>query len=483
LSCQFEESFVESRAIAEPGSSESAAWPDGDTQTAPCESSARGPSGTGLLGSGRFVLTLLVLGFVLQVGFFLLIRRHATADLLEVDEHEYWGIATDLMEGGLARFPVSRTLGFPLLIALIRSLVGDDYARVQFVLTSLLVLLGPLVYWLSRRAIGSERAARVAALGVLCWPVFLRLGVTLFSDPITLMLFALYLNVFHSAWHSRSLTGMLPGRWSLAGAILGICIHFRPMYLIYSPIAFALALWDTQSLRRGLQSAVLLTLGCLLVVLPWSTYLSLREGRFLLLCTNDGATLSGGLNPALAEMKGYEVHYTPEGRPFWWGPGGWIPPTHSGLITSEESLTLAPIEANALLLKRTKEWISTHPREVAYLTVMKLLYMWGIHPFWWSMYSFPSALLKTVTGNCAILAVLTASFVAVIRLRRHLRALAIFWSLPLFVTLVACLSLGNWRYRMPGDLGLIVLASTLLAYSEINAYLTRNNPNPQTVAE
>ena len=98
------------------------------------------------------------------------------------------------------------------------------------------------------------------------------------------------------------------------------------MYLIYSPVAFALAVWDRESLRRGLKSAFLLTLGCLCVVLPWTAYLSSREGHFVLLCTNDGTTLSGGLNPTLAAMEGYEVPLHPRGPPILVGPWKLDPP-------------------------------------------------------------------------------------------------------------------------------------------------------------
>ena len=140
------------------------------------------------------------------------------------------------------------------------------------------------------------------------------------------------------------------------------------------------------------------------------------------------------------------------------------PPQTTGYLTPEELATLPEIEVNRLLKERTKTWVLSHPREVAYLSVMKLAYMWGIYPFWWSMYSFWSALFKTLTGNCAILLLLIASAGSLVRFRHHLRELSIFWTLPIFVTFVALVSLGNWRYRMPGDLGLIALAAALLAH-------------------
>jgi hypothetical protein len=47
--------------------------------------------------------------------------------------------------------------------------------------------------------------------------------------------------------------------------------------------------------------------------------------------------------------------------------------------------------------------------------------------------------------------------------RRAWQELALFWSLPLFVSAVSLISWGSWRFRMAGDLGLIVLAALLPA--------------------
>jgi hypothetical protein len=40
------------------------------------------------------------------------------------------------------------------------------------------------------------------------------------------------------------------------------------------------------------------------------------------------------------------------------------------------------------------------------------------------------------------------------------------WQLLIFCSLVACASWGSWRFRMLGDLGLIVLAATLALHAQ-----------------
>jgi hypothetical protein len=95
-----------------------------------------------------------------------------------------------------------------------------------------------------------------------------------------------------------------------------------------------------------------------------------------------------------------------------------------------------------------------HPGDVAYLTMRKLLYMWGIYPFW-------NGVSQTMFGNCPLIPLMAAACISLIRLRRRASELAIFWTLPLFSSVVACISWGSWRFRMPGDIGLIVLAAAL----------------------
>ena len=46
------------------------------------------------------------------------------------------------------------------------------------------------------------------------------------------------------------------------------------------------------------------------------------------------------------------------------------------------------------------------------------------------------------------------SILSLVRFRHYLRKLSRFWFLPLFVSSVALISWGSWRFREPGDLGL-----------------------------
>jgi hypothetical protein len=100
----------------------------------------------------------------------------------------------------------------------------------------------------------------------------------------------------------------------------------------------------------------------------------------------------------------------------------------------------------------------------------------------WGAYPFGRRLSHTALGNVPILVLLFLAAASLFRLRRHFRELAVFWTLPVFVTLVALISWGAWRFRLPGDLGLILLASALPFATSVEAALDRGRgslPQPE----
>jgi 4-amino-4-deoxy-L-arabinose transferase-like glycosyltransferase len=297
--------------------------------------------------------------------------------------------------------------------------------------------------------------------------MFLHYGATLYSETLALPMFLATLLAFPGPRLANSARAR---RWLGAGAVLGLCMHIRPMYLLYSPFAALVAYWRGRGGVFGLKSVACLTLGCLLVVLPWSLALSLHDGSFILLSSNGGDVMAGALNPELIRMErdGLAQHITPHGRTVWVGPGKWLPPYQTGYL-SEEEVGLPYTQKSELLGSRAKAWVLANKWDALYLSYCKLAYMWGIKPFWagWS---------QTLLGNVPILGLLALSAATLIRLRGHLRQLSIFWTLPVFVSMVGFLSWGSWRYRQPGDLGLIVLAAALPCIPEVKRFLEMTWP-------
>ena len=83
---------------------------------------------------------------------------------------------------------------------------------------------------------------RLAAVGFMVWPTALRYNATLYSDPVALVCFIWFLIAFQRAAMRGDENGAPSwGRWLLAGGVLALCVEMKPLYLLYTPIAFLLA--------------------------------------------------------------------------------------------------------------------------------------------------------------------------------------------------------------------------------------------------
>ena len=417
------------------------------------------------------VFVALLLGSaLLTCGMACATRSGVTLDRLDADEAEYYDLAGGVIRG---RYEINprRVVGHVLAIAALRGTLGDRLFPIQLAVSLAFSFTAPLTYLLARRELGSRLAALLAGLGVMAWPVYVSYGATIYSETLALPIFAATLLAFPGP---RCPPSSRPWRWAFAGLMLGLCMHVRPMYLLFSPFAALVAYWRGRGGRPGLISAGLLATGCLAAVLPWSAFLSMREGSFVLLSSNGGETIAGGLNPELIrrekENDAANRFLTPGGRATWVGPGKWLPPSQTGFLSPEE-LTLPYTKQSSLLSKRAMAWIGKNPGDALYLTARKLAYMWGIYPF-------RNGRAQTLLGNVPTIGLLILALASLARLRGHLRDLALFWTLPLFVTAVALISWGSWRFRQPGDLGLIVLAAALPWAAGVKQFLAGGPPDP-----
>ena len=420
----------------------------------------------GALKPGVIFLALFLGSALINCGIAYKTRANLSPEMLEADEVEYFNLATQILEGRFEFHP-RRVAGHSLLLATIREVVGDRVLYVQLVVSLIFSLTAPLTYLLARRELGNPKAALLAGICVMTWPMFAYYGSTLYSETLALPMFLATLLAFPGPENANSARAW---RWLGAGALLGLCMHVRPMYLLYSPMAALVAYWRGRGGLFGARSVACLTLGCLLVVLPWSVLMSTREGSFILLTSSGGETLAGGYNPELMRMEreGLEEFTTPQGRTTWVGPGKWISPHQTGYLSQEE-LALPYTQQAALLGSRAEAWIRENKVTALYVAYCKLAYMWGLGPI-------RNGLTQTLLGDAPIVALLVLGTAALIRLRGHLRQLSMFWTLLPFVSMAALISFGSWRYRQPADVGLIVLASTLPWGAEVRRFLEATWP-------
>jgi hypothetical protein len=398
---------------------------------------------------------------ILETGLAYVLRKDFTAANLETDELEYFDLSARLIEGRYEIEP-RRTIGFVLILAGLRALGADDPLSMQFGVAFVVGLVSPLAYLLALRETGSRRGAILAGLGVMLWPPFAWFGATLYSETAALPVFAGFLLAVPAVRGSGAIRGW---RWLGAGAVLGACMHIRPMYLLFSPFAAVIGYWRSPRGVRGLLSCLALAAGCAAVVLPWSVVASIQEKKFVLLSTIGGEVFAGGMNPELlrADRDPGEFFTTPANRSTWVGPGKWLPVHKTGFLNPAEG-ALPYSEKARMLTARALAWAWQNPDKALFLSMRKLTYMWGIYPLW-------SGRMETILGNIPAISLLVIALAAVGVYRRYLIELALLWTPAVFVTLLALVSWGSWRFRQPGDLGLIILAASLPFAAEVKRYL------------
>jgi hypothetical protein len=288
---------------------------------------------------------------------------------------------------------------------------------------------------------------------VIFWGPFLYYNHSLYSEGVACLVFLSFLLLLPtgSIVSERFETNWL--QYALAGFVLSLCMLIRPMYLLFLPFALLMIFLEEQRILVSLKRAAMLLTGCTLVLLPWSAYMTTHAGVPIFVSANGGETVSGGLNPEIIK-RGYEEFVASDGRTTWTGPGKWLPITKSGYLAPPE-LSLPYAKLDGLLKQRTLEWVINNPGSALYLEIAKLLYMWGIYPFW-------NGLAQTIFGNVPTVICLALSALALVRFRRYWRELSRFWLLPVFVSCVAMVSWGSWRFRQPGDIGLLVLTGLFL---------------------
>jgi hypothetical protein len=224
------------------------------------------------------------------------------------------------------------------------------------------------------------------------------------------------------------------------------------MYLMFIPFAALIVFLEENRWKTALSHLALFAAGWCLIILPWSIYMTTNAGVPILVSANGGETIAGGLNPTLIK-EGFQVYNNPDGRQTWDGPGKWIQPPRTGYL-SEVELKLPYAQQESFLRKRTFNWIFQNPGSALFLEATKLLYMWGFYPF--------RVDKQTIFGSIPTIISLALSTAGIIRFRHYIRQLSRFWVLPIFVSGVALISWGSWRFRQPGDLGILLFSTIFL---------------------
>ena len=369
----------------------------------------------------------------------------------DFDEIEYWRMASQILDGSLDLLP-RRTAAYPLILAAIR-LVSPNLLVTQVLVTSVFALSAPLLFLLIRRLSGSTATGAIAGAVFAVWPPTTYFGASLYSETAALPAFLLALWMIPFGDRVSGRPTPLCWRSALgAGVVLALTTQIRSMYLLFVPFALLAVLVEERRWRIACGRAVLLFAGFTLTTMPWSIYMTARFHHPIIVTANGGETLAGGLGPRLLQSS-FADRLTLPDRSTWVGPGKWLPLNQNGYLSVREQHALPYDQQDALLRQRAVAWASGHLWDALYIELCKIGYMWGIYRV------DDNGLGQLLLGSIPIVGLLITVVAAFTRQPQLAWSTARLWVVPLFVSAVALISWGSWRFREPADAALIGMAA------------------------
>lgn len=338
-----------------------------------------------------------------------------------------------------------------VLVLALASKLGLSSFAAHRVLTALIgAAVVPLVALLGRRLAG-PRAGIVAAGLAAVAPVLWANDGQLMPEPLFAVTLLGALVLAHQLWDGDTCVPV-PGVPGVLGgaAVLGVVIALAGLargegLLLLGFTVVPLALWapGLDGWRTRVAVVGVATVACGVVLAPWLAY---NAGRF-----EERVLMSGSADSAFA---GANCDLTFSGPQL----GGWTSECYAehSNQTLEESVFSARIRADAEA--HVRENLGALPRVVA----ARVGRLWGV--FRPSdnievdvLQNRPRPVSWAGLATLAVLVPLGAA--GAVRLRRERRPVVFLLALPVMVTIVAALFNGNFRYRVPADLALVVLAA------------------------
>ena len=365
---------------------------------------------------------------------------------------------------------------YPLLIALVY-LVADrgplGFAMVRCLSATCLALAGALACTVTARFFldgnGSSRAGAKAsqpwhslswAVGVFSTLVLVLMNRTLHSyaldfltEPLALMLTQLLLATA-LLWPTTASGKLATKKWALAGAIVGLMILTRSIFLVWLPgICMLVAFSQGGSAMRKLQSAALLAATAVCVCLPWWIHNVVVLQRWMPLGTQGAITMLGGYSDE-ALAAGGDWQFAPEQR---------LRATlrDQARLRNAANDTQREVIISEIAAAQLRGWITEHWTELGSMFASRIVTHWN--PYW------GLSLVWKLAAMCGGVVLLYAAM----RYGAGYDAMA-FWliGMPLLSTLVAAaLYTTGGRFLVPmygilstlGGLGLAALSAGFLS--------------------
>ncbi len=289
------------------------------------------------------LLLIILLGLSLRLAWVLAFPAEPGSD-----SAIYTALARQLASGGA--YEISGThaywpAGYPLFLSAWMKVLGPG--RLAWLLSNMVLFVIALT-GVARIAtlLGGSAAGRLAALLLALWPNLIASTATPDKEAVIIALLPWACWIVASALRERG----APWRLVWAGLLLGGCILVQPSLQLL-PLAACGLLVAALPLPRALGLSLLLALGIVLAIAPWTARNYSVFGQFVLVSTNGGDNLYRANNPLAT--GGYTRH-------------------------GEIDLSALPeLERDREGKRLAQEWIRTQPAAFAALAVEKQLRFMG----------------------------------------------------------------------------------------------------------
>jgi 4-amino-4-deoxy-L-arabinose transferase-like glycosyltransferase len=321
------------------------------------------------------VLGALVVALLLRLAFGL---GYWVDKPLTHDEQEYLMLAQNLRAGnGLVydddgRQHFGRAPGYPVFLAAVLS-VWDDARAIRVAQAMLGALTVLVIGALAARACG-RRAGVLALWLAALYPPLVWIPAYLLSETLYSLLILSAALVLWKALESPSggsphplspdtdsegdqpSGARAPLGFLASGLIIGAAALARPVALPFLGLAFLYLIF-----RCKPRAALPLLLGAVIVIAPWTAWKSLDAGEFVLIASEGGITFWTGNNP-LAIGEG-DLAANPVMK-------------QRNQEIREQHPDFGPDQLEQIYHREAIEFITDHPLQWSWLTLMKLFYTW-----------------------------------------------------------------------------------------------------------
>jgi hypothetical protein len=392
------------------------------------------------------------------------------------DSESYWELGQAIAAGRPYEFrspqrKVFRAPGLPLLLSPIFLIAGPDasafWGRAASAVCGTVAVGG--VYCWARQAFDPPTAHLAAGIAAVYPGAVAMSGLVLTEASFSaVMVWQLAIWQRHGvgSLFSRRLISRLPSDATcrekslptplLFGVLAGVATLIRPSWLLFTPLALAVAAIFGRNKKREVAFAALAIVAMTATLLPWWIRNWNVAGRSVPTTLQVGASLYDGLHPAA---------------------DGASDMSHVDAFAAGKNLDEYALDRT--LRAAASDWATQNPWDALRLAGVKFVRMWNVWPNEASFRSWPARLVVAAS----FVPVILLAAIGVWRFRPRPRTVALCLAPAAYFTALHVIFVSSIRYRQPAMLPLIMLASAAIVETwrprggwERNAAAARNAP-------